>query len=47
MESSTLGQFLASRLLEVGVTHIFGVPGDFNLVLLDQFVEKDGLETVW
>jgi hypothetical protein len=29
----SLGSFLAGRLVEVGVTHAFGVPGDFNLAL--------------
>lgn len=32
-ETVTLGKFLASRLYEIGVTHAFGVPGDFNLTL--------------
>ncbi|KAF8056339.1 SHM4 [Scenedesmus sp. PABB004] len=43
----SLGTFLAGRLVEIGVTHLFGVPGDFNLSLLDQFVDYKGLETVW
>lgn len=43
----SLGSFLAGRLVEIGVTHVFGVPGDFNLTLLDQFVAKEGLETIW
>lgn len=29
----SLGKFLAGRLVEIGVTHCFGVPGDFNLAL--------------
>lgn len=29
----SLGKFLAGRLVEVGVTHAFAVPGDFNLTL--------------
>eukprot|EP00775_Hariotina_reticulata_P008490 gene8490-8672_t len=43
----SLGTFLAGRLVEIGVTHIFGVPGDFNLTLLDQFVAYDNLEAIW
>ncbi len=31
----TAGEYLARRLREVGVEHLFGVPGDFNLTLLD------------
>jgi indolepyruvate decarboxylase len=31
----TVGAYLARRLREVGVEHLFGVPGDFNLTLLD------------
>jgi len=37
----------AGRLVEIGVSHAFGVPGDFNLSLLDQLVAKEGLQTVW
>lgn len=29
----SLGKFLAGRLVEIGVTHAFAVPGDFNLSL--------------
>ena len=42
-----LGKHLACRLVEVGVTHCFGVPGDFNLLLLDQLVAHPHLECVW
>jgi TPP-dependent 2-oxoacid decarboxylase len=31
----TAGAYVAHRLREVGVEHLFGVPGDFNLTLLD------------
>ncbi len=30
----TLGEYLAARLVEIGVEKIFGVPGDYTLVLL-------------
>jgi hypothetical protein len=29
----SLGKFLAGRLVEIGVSHAFAVPGDFNLSL--------------
>jgi indolepyruvate decarboxylase len=32
----SIGDFLLRRLQEAGVGHLFGVPGDFNLVLLQQ-----------
>jgi pyruvate decarboxylase len=35
----TLGHHIASRLVEVGCTDFFTVPGDFNLLLLDQLLE--------
>ena len=38
---STVGQHIAARLLEIGCDTVFAVPGDFNLVLLDQFLKKD------
>lgn len=37
----------AGRLVEVGVAHAFGVPGDFNLTLLDQLLANKGLHMVW
>lgn len=42
----TIGQFLFRRLREIGVGHIFGVPGDFNLQLLEQLGEVDGIDFV-
>jgi indolepyruvate decarboxylase len=32
----TVTEYLMGRLVELGVRHIFGVPGDFNLSLLEQ-----------
>ncbi|BBG92806.1 Thiamine pyrophosphate dependent pyruvate decarboxylase family protein, partial [Prunus dulcis] len=32
---STLGRHLARRLVQIGITDVFTVPGDFNLILLD------------
>eukprot|EP00897_Mesotaenium_endlicherianum_P009183 jgi/Mesen1/8293/ME000045S07742 len=42
----TLGNHIASRLVEIGVKDFFAVPGDFNLVLLDQLVEEPNLNMV-
>ena len=39
-----LGRYLWERIHQVGVNHIFGVPGDFNLTLLDHIYDVDGLE---
>ncbi|WP_245254265.1 alpha-keto acid decarboxylase family protein [Paraburkholderia sp. LEh10] len=41
-----IGTFLARRLVETGVRHLFGVPGDFNLSFLEQIQEADGIEFV-
>ena len=41
-----LGRYLWERIHQVGVNHIFGVPGDFNLTLLDHIYDVDGLEWV-
>jgi len=39
-QQMTIGDFLLRRLKEAGVGHLFGVPGDFNLELLQQ--NEDG-----
>ena len=31
-----LGEYIFRRLVSLGIEHVFGVPGDFNLHLLDQ-----------
>jgi len=43
---TTIANFLFSRLRQMGIAHVFGVPGDFNLQLLEQMNEVDGLEFV-
>ena len=43
----TLGQHLGARLASLGVKRFFGVPGDYNLALLDELVKEDGLEACW
>lgn len=42
-----LGVHIANRLVEVGCNHCFAVPGDFNLLLLDQLLKHERLECVW
>jgi indolepyruvate decarboxylase len=36
----SIGTFLLRRLHEVGIHHIFGVPGDYNLELLQQLEDR-------
>ncbi|XP_075637901.1 pyruvate decarboxylase 1-like [Castanea sativa] len=43
---TTLGRYLAHRLIQIGVTDIFSVPGDFNLTLLDHLIAEPGLTNV-
>src|SRR5262249_3142193 len=42
----TIGDFLLRRLKEAGVRHLFGVPGDYNLELLQQLYDTRALEWV-
>ncbi|HEV2714959.1 MAG TPA: thiamine pyrophosphate-binding protein, partial [Terriglobales bacterium] len=42
----TIGAFLLRRLRELGVNHIFGVAGDFNLEFLEQLAETPGMQWV-
>jgi indolepyruvate decarboxylase len=39
----SVGEFLLRRLREAGVTHAFGVPGDYNLELLQQMEDTGTL----
>ena len=39
----TVAEYLGRRLLQAGVDTLFGVPGDFNLDLLDGLATVDGL----
>ena len=41
-----LGRYLWERIHQFGVNHIFSVPGDFNLHLLDYIYEVKGLDRV-
>ncbi|WP_161580496.1 alpha-keto acid decarboxylase family protein [Subtercola vilae] len=42
----TVGAYLATRLVQLGAPHLFGLPGDFNLSLLDEMLAIDGVEWV-
>src|SRR5262244_3887683 len=41
----SIGDFLLSRLAEVGIRHLFGVPGDYNLELMQQLEDRG--EPAW
>ncbi|CCK72215.1 alpha-keto acid decarboxylase family protein KNAG_0J01340 [Huiozyma naganishii CBS 8797] len=43
MSTISLGHYLFERLKQVGVNTIFGLPGDFNLVLLDKIYDVPGI----
>ncbi|CAN1277020.1 Pyruvate decarboxylase 1 [Linum perenne] len=43
---ATLGRHLARRLVQVGITDVFTVPGDFNLTLLDHLIAEPELNNV-
>lgn len=42
----TIGDYLLDRLAELGLTEMFGVPGDFNLHFLDHVVSHDTVRWV-
>jgi indolepyruvate decarboxylase len=44
--SISIGEYLLARLSEMGVRHMFGVPGDFNLWFLEQTVRKGSINFV-
>jgi indolepyruvate decarboxylase len=41
----TIGNFLLRRLQQVGIRHLFGVPGDYNLGLMQQLEDRG--EPAW
>ena len=41
-----IGDFLLRRLEEAGVRHLFGVPGDYNLGLLQQLQDTGTLKWI-
>ncbi|KAB2822826.1 MAG: pyruvate decarboxylase, partial [Candidatus Dadabacteria bacterium] len=42
----TVGSYIGSRLAEAGVRHYFAVPGDYNLILLDELLKNDSLTMI-
>jgi TPP-dependent 2-oxoacid decarboxylase len=36
----TIGKYLGARFEQIGIKHCFMVPGDYNLVLLDQLIQN-------
>ncbi|MDV5140401.1 indolepyruvate decarboxylase [Chimaeribacter arupi] len=45
-EKVTVGDYLLARLAEVGIEHLFGVPGDYNLQFLDHVIDNPGITWV-
>lgn len=39
MSTTTVGDYLLYRLSEIGIDHLFGVPGDYNLQFLDHVID--------
>lgn len=46
MSTFTVGDYLLSRLQEIGIEHLFGVPGDYNLQFLDRVIAHPTLSWV-
>lgn len=46
LSAISLGRYLADRLGQLGLGHYFAVPGDYNLVLLDQLLTRSDLTYV-
>ena len=46
MNSYTVGDYLLERLNEMGIDHLFGVPGDYNLQFLDSVIAHPRLAWV-
>ena len=44
--TTTIGQYLAARLRQAGMEHYFAVPGDYNLVLLDELLKNTDLAMI-
>ena len=42
----SIGDFLLRRLKEAGIRHLFGVPGDYNLELLQQLQDSGALKWI-
>ena len=46
MADFTVGKYLATRFEQIGLKHYFMVPGDYNLVLLDELLENKNVEQI-
>ena len=46
MSALTVSDYLLQRLNEIGINHLFGVPGDFNLAFLDRVIAHPRLAWV-
>ncbi|MGZ7048024.1 MAG: thiamine pyrophosphate-binding protein, partial [Methanobacterium sp.] len=42
----TVGSYLAKRLEQMGIEHYFVVPGDYNLMLLDELLKNNKLKQI-
>jgi pyruvate decarboxylase len=42
----TVGNYLATRFEQIGIRHYFMVPGDYNLILLDQLLRNKQLQQI-
>ncbi|UYA61748.1 Pyruvate decarboxylase [Pectobacterium sp. F1-1] len=45
-ENYTVGDYLLDRLTQVGIQHLFGVPGDYNLHFLDHVIRHPDITWV-
>ena len=46
MSSYTVGNYLAARFEDIGLKHYFMVPGDYNIVLLDQLLWNKNVQQI-
>ena len=46
MTNCTVGDYLVLRLKQIGIKHIFGVPGDYNMEFLDRIVNQSGIKWI-
>ena len=44
MTNCTVGDYLVLRLGQIGIKHIFGVAGDYNMEFLDFIVNQSDIE---
>ncbi|MFL5626278.1 MAG: thiamine pyrophosphate-binding protein, partial [Ktedonobacteraceae bacterium] len=45
-QTYTIGNYLATRLEQMGLKHYFMVPGDYNLILLDQLLWNKNIQQI-